>query len=98
MSAKTEKSCLIMRVDSQYCSTLPQNLEILEIHSRESPHPRSNNSQIFGFWVLLATFYDNLSPRIEQHVHLIDALHKVSWHDLKIIILASSISFAQLFT
>ena len=26
MSAKTEKNCLILRVDSQYCSTLPQKL------------------------------------------------------------------------
>ena len=41
MSAKTERNCLILRVDSQYCSTLPQNLEILKIHSQESPRPRS---------------------------------------------------------
>ena len=50
MSAKTERNCLILRVvsqilrvDSQYCSTLPQNLEILKIHSRESPRSRSGS-------------------------------------------------------
>ena len=37
MSAKTERNCLILRVDSQYCSTLPQKVEIFIIHSQESP-------------------------------------------------------------
>ena len=43
MSAKTERNCLILRVDSQYCSTLPRNLETLKIHSRESPRSRSGS-------------------------------------------------------
>ena len=50
MSAKTERNCLILRVDSQilrvdsqYCSTLPRNLEILKIHSRESPRSSSRS-------------------------------------------------------
>ena len=38
MPAKAEKIYIILRIDSQYCSTLPQKLEIFKAYSRESPH------------------------------------------------------------
>ena len=47
MSAKTERNCLILRVDSQYCSILCQKLEILKIRSRESLRTTLDIFEIF---------------------------------------------------
>ena len=64
MSAKIERNHLILRVDSQYYSTLPQNLEILKIHSRESPHPRNNIPKIF--WLLATCSGAGLGANIRE--------------------------------